>query len=145
VECHAEARERRFTRSMVSCGSCHQADYAMTSRPNHGMAGFDSQRCQTCHGPFRFIPAKYAAHDRCFITSRGSHAGLPCTACHGASAFTSTAIGSCLSITGQLQCIECHQKTHECLAMDKRHANIAGYSCTNRKCYECHQPLGGGP
>jgi hypothetical protein len=150
TECHFEARERRFVRAMVTCGSggCHQADYLNTNQPSHQNVRpvpFDAQRCQLCHGPFRFIPAKYAEHDTCFVTTRGSHSGLSCISCHGPSAFTSVSIGTCNSSSGQLRCSSCH--VHLCADMDRLHAqrSVQGYSCTDRKCYECHAQDGKGP
>jgi hypothetical protein len=142
VACHAEARERRFTRAMVTCGSCHQGDYLQTQQPNHRTASppFDPERCQLCHGAFRFRPARYAAHDRCYVTTQGPHAGVACTSCHGQGAFANVTIGSCASLTGQLQCTSCHE--HLCPDMDQLHTvtrQVPGYSCAPRKCYECHQ------
>ena len=143
LECHREARERRFVRATVTCGSCHQADYLSTTQPSHQAVRptpFDPQRCQLCHGAFRFRPAKFADHDRCYVTTRGPHAGLSCTSCHGPSAFVSVTIGSCSSLTGNLQCTGCHTHNQaDTNALHQVRRNVPGYSYADRKCYECHQ------
>jgi len=139
VECHYEAKERRFSRATVDCLACHQSDYARTAGTaiDHVARGFDSKQCRTCHGPFRFRPALFPDHDTCYVISAGAHAGLSCSDCHSSAQFNG-AVGSCN--TGNLQCTQCH--SHLCVDMDKRHLNatvtVAGYKCVSRKCYECH-------
>ncbi|MEW5740026.1 MAG: cytochrome c3 family protein [Myxococcota bacterium] len=150
VECHLEARERRFSRAAVDCGGCHAADYQRTATTalNHQALGFDPLRCRECHGSFRFKPARYPAHDVCFVLSAGSHSSVPCYNCHVAQLPTGVVPGTCR--TGTASCISCHE--HECSVTgsatptDQRHAQVPGYKCSDAKCYECHQPIaGGGP
>jgi hypothetical protein len=143
VECHFEARERRFARATVDCLNCHQQDYTRTlgTALDHVVRGFDTKQCRTCHGAFRFTPALFPTHDDCYRISSGPHLGLGCRDCHSSDQYKG-GVGTCT--TGNLRCNECHE--HLCVAMDKRHAELsaAGYKCVNRKCYECHMGTGAG-
>jgi len=148
VECHAEARERRFTRATVDCASCHQGDTARTrgTAVDHAALGFEVRSCRECHGPLRFSPARLPDHDRCFPISAGAHAGIGCQACHS-SLQVMTAAGSCR--TGTAACTSCHE--HQCTTAggvtetDRQHANVAGYQCQDQRCFGCHQPTGARP
>lgn len=143
VECHFEARERRFARATVDCFNCHQQDYARTTGTaiDHRARGFEPTQCRVCHGSYRFSPAFFPDHDTCYRISSGPHAGLSCRDCHSSSQYNG-AKDTCN--TGNLQCTECHE--HLCADMDQRHASssVAGYRCVNRKCYECHMETGAG-
>jgi len=141
VECHFESSERRFSRAMVDCGSCHQADYQHTlaGSVNHVTFGFDPTHCRNCHGAYRFTPALFPGHDACFLISRGSHAGIRCAGCHTSLTLVSSP-GTCS--TRNASCTGCH--AHTCTTQgnvtdtDKQHTGVAGYQCADRKCYECH-------
>lgn len=148
VECHAEARERRFTRATVDCASCHQNDTARTrgtavdhDRPDRQ---WDTRTCSECHGPLRFSPARMPEHDL-FPISSGPHAGIGCLACHS-SLQVMTAPGR---PTGTAACTACHE--HQCTTAggvtetDREHANVTGYQCQDQRCYGCHQPVGARP
>ncbi|MBL8921998.1 MAG: cytochrome C [Myxococcaceae bacterium] len=145
VECHVEARERRFTRATVDCLSCHQGDAARTrgTAVDHAALGFDARECRQCHGPLRFSPALLPDHDRCFPINGGAHAGIGCQACHTSLRAASSA-GTCR--TGTAACTSCHE--HQCTPgapsteTDRQHANVAGYACQSQRCYGCHQPAG---
>ena len=108
VECHAEARERRFTRATVDCQACHQNDVlrtqAMDKPVNHVSLGLDQRNCRECHNPLSFSPARFPTHDECFPISAGSHAGVACLNCH-----TSLIGGVTMQCrTGTAQCTHCH-------------------------------------
>lgn len=142
VECHLEAKERRFSRAAVDCGGCHAGDFTRTqgTAVDHAALGFSPQACRQCHGAFRFRPAVFPGHDACFVTSAGAHAGITCQGCHTSLATAATP-GTCSTRTAA--CTACH--AHQCsvgggqTATDAQHANVAGYQCRDRKCYECHQ------
>lgn len=146
TECHLESRERRFSRAAVDCGGCHQRDYLRTAGTplDHARLGFDPLRCRECHGSFRFTPARFPTHDACFVITYGAHANIGCFSCH-VSLGAAQPAGTCN--TGTASCTSCHE--HECSTAggathtDQLHAQVPGYSCQDRKCYECHQ-LGGG-
>lgn len=150
TECHLEARERRFSRAAVECGGCHGPDYqraAFTgSRLDHAARAFDAQRCRGCHGAFRWGPARWPGHDACFPVNAGPHAAYACLQCHTGVQGSQPA-GSCS--TGTAACTACHE--HQCSTAggqtetDRQHAGVAGYQCSDRKCYECHQPGVGVP
>jgi hypothetical protein len=136
-ECHGDLRDMTFSRAPVACIGCHRGDYdaAAVRSIDHAAAGFDVN-CQTCHNTWKFSPARFQAHDSCFILTSGPHRSVRCTQCH------STLVGVPLTgscTTGTARCISCH--AHDCAREDQRHAAAAvmGYSCTDRKCFECHQ------
>ena len=131
-ECHLNQRDRRFTRSTVDCFTCHQQDYARTlgTAVDHLRAGFGTD-CKSCHFPTRFKGATFPAHNACFQITGGPHAGISCLDCHSSLAsFTPT--GTCTTNTAD--CMRCHACSHETVT----HANVGGFQCKNRKCYECH-------
>jgi hypothetical protein len=131
-ECHRNQRDRTFTRATADCFACHQADYARTAGTplDHVRAGFGTD-CNSCHFPTRFKGARFAGHDACFQLSRGPHAGIGCLDCH--STLTSlVAAGTCSTNTAD--CMRCHACSH----VTQTHANVGGFQCSNRKCYECH-------
>ncbi len=131
-ECHQNQRDRRFTRSAADCYACHLADYARTAGTplDHPRAGFGTD-CKSCHFPVRFKDARFPAHDTCFQLSAGPHAGIGCLDCH--TTLTSLATpGTCSTNTAD--CMRCHACSHE----TQTHATVAGFQCSNRKCYECH-------
>lgn len=136
VECHFEAKERRFARTTVDCLNCHQNDYARTlgTAIDHVARGFDQNQCRACHGSYRFRPALFPSHDGCFVISSGDHAGLACSECHSTSQFAG-AVGTCS--TGNVRCTSCH--AHQCVDMDKVHAGQSIYQCVDLLCYQCHQ------
>lgn len=130
----------------MDCGGCHQPDYLRTAGTalDHAALGFDPLACRECHGSFRFSPARYPTHDACFVITRGAHASIGCFNCH-VGLGTPQPPGTCGTRTAS--CTSCHE--HECSAAgsatrtDQQHAQVPGYACQDRKCYECHQ-LGGG-
>ncbi len=136
--CHGAVASGRFARATPECATCHQRDWDRTLglTVDHARLGFSLQ-CRQCHGSVRFAPALYPAHDTCYEISRGSHAGIACLGCHAQLPATSTP-GTCATQTAA--CTGCH--SHTCAASDAQHANVAGYQCRDRKCYECHQAQG---
>ncbi len=147
VECHAEIRERRFTRATVECAACHQADTAplVGTAVDHTALGFEQRPCKECHGPLRFSPAQFPDHDRCFPISAGDHAGIGCQVCH-TTLRASAVSGSCATSTAA--CTSCHE--HACTPgvratkTDQLHEKVDGYRCGDRFCYDCHKPVGAG-
>ena len=132
-ECHLDVRDRTFTRRALDCVGCHQADFARTAGGSfdHAAAGFGPD-CKSCHSPTSFRAARFAAHEACFEISAGPHAGIACLSCH-TSLGSLAASGSCSTQTAS--CTRCHS----CGSTDRRHAQVSGYQCKDRKCYECHR------
>lgn len=135
VECHPNARDRSFARGALECAACHLADYQATamSSLDHAAVGFPTS-CQQCHLPWRWSPATFPQHDRCFTISHGPHSGIRCLACH-ASVTGLQLNGQCAA--NNVSCTTCH--VHECARTDAIHARVPGYQCKDRKCYECHR------
>lgn len=140
TECHADARDRRFSVPATGCVQCHLDDYTRTSRGgmlDHAAQGLGTQ-CQDCHQPLRFKPASFPMHDQCFPISSGDHSRIACSGCHRLPPAGAIS-GSCN--TGTVTCSGCHE--HRCSKSDEQHREVPGYQCKDRKCYECHS-LGGG-
>jgi hypothetical protein len=134
TECHPNVRDRSFARAAVECSSCHLPDYQRTvmTSIDHMAANFPLT-CQQCHNSWRWSPAAFGDHDKCFSITRGPHAGIRCLSCH--TTITSVAVtGACMTNTAA--CTGCHE--HECARSDARHQGVMGYQCKDRKCYECH-------
>jgi hypothetical protein len=146
-ECHLEQRDRRFTRATLDCFACHQADYLRTAGTalDHARAGFSTD-CKSCHFPTRFKNAVFVAHRACFQIDAGPHANIACFDCHTSLAWAQVT-GACATNTAA--CTRCHT----CPSVQAPHAQVAGFQCKDRKCYECHTftnatgrgPRGGGP
>ena len=136
-ECHLEQRDRRFTRATLDCYACHQQDYARTAGTSidHARAGFGTD-CKSCHFPSRFKGALFAAHRACFQIETGPHANISCLGCH-TTLVTAAVIGSCSG--SNFSCIQCHA----CSAVQGIHAQVGGFQCKDRKCYECHSFVSG--
>jgi hypothetical protein len=77
--CHVEDTWEGLERG---CVTCHSADYAATTNPDHTVEGLP-KTCETCHTPAGWSPALAAAHlaNGAFPLT-GGHAGRACTDCH---------------------------------------------------------------
>lgn len=134
-ECHADQRDRAFSRATVSCATCHQKDYdraALTSIDHAAMAF--STDCKTCHSSARWALARFAAHEACFPITSGPHASIKCLSCHTT---LRVAVSANACATDTAACTGCH--THACARTDPRHREVSGYQCKDRRCYECHR------
>jgi hypothetical protein len=118
--CHAG---NRYAGTPMDCNSCHQAQYAATTNPNHQAAGF-STVCASCHTTNAWQPANFN-HDQFFRTSSGNH-NVSCVTCHQNSA-------SYASFT----CFQCH--THNQATTDAQHQGRTGYRYDSSACYSCHK------
>ncbi len=79
-DCHKNAAVGQFTGLSTACYTCHQKDY-QTQVFNHVSAGFPTT-CENCHTMDTWFNAKF---DHLKVTGyalTGTHATLPCTACH---------------------------------------------------------------
>lgn len=148
VECHREARERRFSRSTVECAECHAArDVPRTKLAtldhdplvNPGLGG--DRNCGQCHTPIRWSPAQYFDHESCMPVMSGPHAGQTCASCHQGPI-----------VAGQLACetrnavlcIECHQNGGSGVVgtTDALHQGVQLYSFAGNRCASCHKGVG---
>ena len=105
-ECHGDLRDMTFSRAPLTCVGCHRGDYdaAALRSIDYVAAGFDVN-CQTCHNTWKFSPARFEAHDSCFVLSSGPHRAIRCQQCHTSLAGVALA-GTCNS--GTSRCIGCH-------------------------------------
>ena len=139
-ECHADRRDRAFSRPVSQCVACHQKDYDRTSLDprllDHVAAGFATD-CRTCHGAWRFYPGAFPAHEVCFAIKAGPHAGIGCRSCHtgGIPPYVAGQAMTCSSVppppTQPADCMHCHGSPD--------HTGVAGYQPSNPRCYECHR------
>ncbi len=130
-QCHGDRRGRGFSRAASPCIACHLADRARATI-NHDAAGF-GPNCRECHNTWTFAGASFPAHDTCFQITSGPHAGIRCLDCHTQMSGTVTVTGACN--TGTASCTRCHT----CAKVAPQHANVPGFDCKDRKCYECHR------
>jgi len=133
-ECHGDMRDRTFAQAPLTCVACHRKDYdnaALTS-VNHVASHFDTN-CQACHNTWSYFPARFDAHEPCFVLSSGPHAPIRCAQCHTRAAGL-VVTGACS--TQNTTCTSCH--AHSCARSDQEHQSVMGYSCSDPKCYQCH-------
>jgi hypothetical protein len=119
--CHAGAQVGNFAGATAECSSCHQADRARTTNPNHTLLGY-SQACEQCHVPLGWQPARFD-HPGTFPLTNG-HAGRACAECHSTPN----------SFNGQsTACVSCHNDDYA-TSTTPSHA-AAGFSTD---CLQCH-------
>jgi hypothetical protein len=150
TECHAEARERRFSRAAVDCQSCHGETAAVRTlgqAVDHEKLGFVTRSCRECHNGVQWKPALFPSHDVCLPISAGPHAGVACASCH---ADTTAPVAHCRTNTATL-CINCHVNTGGGGVVTETNAihaekMVPGYSYSGAKCAQCHSDSSmGGP
>ncbi len=125
ARCHAGGR---YTGTPTDCYSCHQADYARTSNPNHQAAGFPVQ-CQNCHTTTAWRPASFDHDGRYFPIYSGTHRGKwsSCGDCHVNPANYRA-----------FECILCHEHSNRG-EVDRDHREVRGYVYASSACYQCHR------
>jgi hypothetical protein len=145
TECHAEARERRYSRAAVDCAACHEKDVQRTvgRAVDHLALGFAGRSCRECHGATRFSPARFPSHDDCFPISSGEHAGIRCDGCHSSLGGRTSGARQCRTGTATL-CVHCHTNagSGETGATDAQHQGVPGYGYVPQKCAQCHAGTG---
>jgi hypothetical protein len=127
-QCHADYQDLNFRVLSTDCYSCHQANYAATTNPNHMTAGF-STNCEDCHDVTSMVwSSTNFNHD--FFPLTGGH-NIECASCHGQGG----------NFTGlSTDCYSCHRSDYEATT-DPNHVT-AGFS-TN--CQDCHTINGWSP
>jgi hypothetical protein len=105
------------------CYSCHQADYASTTSPNHSANGYSTE-CTICHTT---SPGwKPAEVDHSFFQLTYGHDNLSCADCHQDQNYSNISN----------VCYDCHQSDFNA-ATNPNHVS-ANFSTT---CTECHTTL----
>ena len=82
--CHAQARLGDFSNLPLECESCHQADLAAATEPDHQAQGWTSD-CQECHSARGWGPGGFE-HPSFALT--GAHDSASCAACHAGNLFS---------------------------------------------------------
>jgi hypothetical protein len=135
-ECHGDRRDRAYARPTVECGTCHANDLATAASKgmsHAGFPGYPNMNCLGCHSFWRWSPASFSGHDRCFPIAAGNHAGITCARCHGVLP-SPLEIRSCSS-TPWPGCFTCHGG---CSAVTPRHTGVTNFTCSDQRCYQCH-------
>ena len=109
----------------TDCYSCHKADYAGTTNPNHAAAGFPTT-CATCHTTTSWAGATF--NHTWFPTNHGNANGV-CSTCHTNPNDYSV-----------FQCTNCHTAAQT----NPKHSGVSGYVYNSVNCYQCHKNGGGG-
>lgn len=117
ADCHAGGI---YSGTPRDCFSCHAADYAATSDPDHAAAGFGTT-CEDCHTPIGWGRGGFD-HGSAFPLT-GPHA-LNCSDCHTTGTYPT------------FSCTHCH--AHSKPEMDDEHDDVGGYSWSSPQCYACH-------
>jgi hypothetical protein len=121
VDCH---KGGNYSATSTVCYTCHQADYAATTKPNHVTAGIPTN-CNTCHTTAPgWAPAAFS-HTTFPLTL--GHSTPTCTDCHKGN-FTSTST----------VCYSCHTTDYN-NSTNPNHKTLA-FSTT---CTTCHTTLPG--
>jgi hypothetical protein len=122
-----------------SCASCHAADYARTTEPQHSADPVRyHQACVDCHSSESWSPALTGPHpeDR-FQISDGLH-DYPCLDCH------SLARGGSSEKGADTDCVGCHTGAHSPEVALGRHRNVPSFQIEEYVpneppwCMECH-------
>ena len=100
--CHPGAQVANFDRASTQCESCHQAELARATSPDHALAGW-TRECQHCHSTAGWSSAEF---NHSWWPLSGAHAAPPldCSACHGNSG---TYVGT------PAACVGCHQAEYD--------------------------------
>ena len=135
-ECHGDMRGRTFSQAPLACVACHNQDYLNAGVPLHVASHF-SNDCRSCHNTWAWFPARFDAHDPCFVISTGPHASIRCAQCHTQLRSSQLVVtGACR--TNSTTCTTCHDHTCARSAQEHPLQIVPAYSCVDAKCKECH-------
>ncbi len=124
--CHKGAATGQFTGLSTECVSCHAANYAQTTVPNHRKSDFPTT-CQTCHSMDGWAGAKFDHGAVTGFPLTGAHAKLDCSACHASGNFQGN----------KADCYSCHAK--DFAATNNPDHTKAGFP---QQCSLCHTTAG---
>ncbi len=106
----------------TDCYSCHSADFASTTNPNHAIQGF-SHQCDQCHTTTDWTSAGFD-HTAAGFPLTGEHGNLQCQQCHTNGYATAPPI----------DCYSCHSNDYKTATTPVNHV-AAGLPHT---CGGCH-------
>ncbi len=116
-----EAQFRHEQFQGVACNTCHSANYAGTTNPNHAASNYP-KNCSPCHSTTAWKPATLD-HSLTQFPLTGVHLSTSCEKCHVNNVYSGTSV----------DCYACHQTAYS-NATNPNHIS-AGYP-TN--CKTCH-------
>jgi hypothetical protein len=119
ARCHVGGR---FAGTPTDCYSCHQANYAATTNPNHTAANLP-RTCQNCHSTSAWQPASGIDHNKTRFPLTGAHQSVDCARCHIGGRFAGT----------PTDCYSCHQSNYNGTTNPNHQA--AGFPT---QCQNCH-------
>ncbi len=139
--CHQGAEIGVFVPTDTECLSCHAADLARATSPDHATQGWTG-RCDECHIPTGWRGAAFnhrwpltgehaeASCQECH--AGGVYAGTPtdCFSCHGPE-FAATSDPDHVALGLPTQCAQCHS-TRGWRPADMNHSGVSG------ACVDCH-------
>jgi Zn finger protein HypA/HybF involved in hydrogenase expression len=97
ARCHTSGS---YAGTSSACASCHQADYARTTNPNHSAGRFPTT-CENCHTTTAWRPATFD-HDQSRFPLTGAHTRVDCARCHTGGRYQGT----------PTDCYSCHQASY---------------------------------
>jgi hypothetical protein len=106
----------------TACYSCHAADYAGTTNPNHAAAGFP-QDCSICHAVVAGWAGAVFDHSKTPFPLTGAHVSVACASCHISGVYVGT----------PTDCYSCHSAEYKSTTNPNHTA--AGFPTT---CATCH-------
>ena len=119
TSCHVGGK---FQGTPADCFSCHAADFARTTNPNHVAAGFPRD-CSLCHTSITWQGAKFDHTALTRFPLTGKHVAVTCTQCHAGGVFKGTPTA----------CSGCHLKDYDrTVNPNHRQANFP------QQCEACH-------
>jgi len=145
-ECHKNAAAGQFQGLSTECYSCHQQDF-LTPVIDHKGLGFPTT-CESCHTMDSWFGAKFDHLKYTGYALTGTHATLPCIACHVNNVYKGT----------PADCYSCHTHTvdfqnttnpphvqlglpHDCAVC---HSTVSWSPATFDHALYAHYPLTGG-
>ncbi len=117
-ECHFDGV---YDGKPTACRTCHTQDYTAASDPDHRAAGFSTD-CESCHAVSTWGDGRFD-HAATEFPLTGSHAPLPCAACHADRVYAGK----------PSDCYSCHRDEYETTS-DPNH-RAAGFPTD---CAACH-------
>lgn len=120
-QCHVSETALRFDRIGNDCINCHADDYASTTNPNHGDAGYSTD-CIICHDVTALDWSSQNINHNFFPLTKG-HDIADCASCHTSGSYSNT----------PTDCAACHQADYAG-ALNPNHVN-ANFPTD---CASCH-------
>lgn len=120
-QCHTSETDLRFDPLSTDCFSCHEADFASTTSPNHQAAGYSTD-CIDCHRVDAFEWTGAGINHDFFPLTKG-HDITDCNRCHTTADYSNTSP----------ECVSCHEA--DFLATNTPNHQEIGISTS---CAECH-------